>query len=351
MEELKNIRHFQEFKDAVNEELLWDAIKNLFSKIFGNIDKKLADAVANFTKKLDKSKSWEESLKFYEEATKLEIKNMNDSMGTVTGPLGLRKIISDNSSINFIQLQELSNKYGSSELSAKKIFAGQPEAEMFNFDKSDQFNNNLLSASNDKLIELNKITKAYDEKLLTDYLNKNNNLNNVEKPAEQKPAGEQNPAGVQKPVENVNANYVANYVKNDALFEADAEQKPVEQKPAGEPVSGNQTKAVTTTDQNAPPKGNIDALKQSSNTWMTNQLYGFALDKVKKTPKPAKVGNEDAFDTIAKGSKATTLYPNMAKLLRNIVNITDKSKLLKVRDAAALAAGKTPDEFKNEMPL
>ena len=40
MEELKNIRHFQEFKDAVNEELLWDAIKNHFSKIFGNIDKK-----------------------------------------------------------------------------------------------------------------------------------------------------------------------------------------------------------------------------------------------------------------------------------------------------------------------
>jgi len=66
MEELKNIRHYKEFKDALYEEALWGAIKDLFSKIFGKVDKKLSDAVANFTKKLDASRDWNDSVRIFD---------------------------------------------------------------------------------------------------------------------------------------------------------------------------------------------------------------------------------------------------------------------------------------------
>jgi len=54
---------------------------------------------------------------------------------------------------------------------------------------------------------------------------------------------------------------------------------------------------------------------------------------------------------ISKGSKATALHQNLAKLLRNIVNIPDKADLVKVRDAVALANKATPNDYKNQMPL
>ena len=125
MEKLINIKNYEDFKDSLNEELLWAAIKNLFSKVFGNIDKKLADSISNFTKRLDGSKSWDESLKIYEEFTKKDLAETTVSLKTVTGPLGLRKVLYDNSCRIFLELQEMSNKYQTPELQGKKIFLEQ----------------------------------------------------------------------------------------------------------------------------------------------------------------------------------------------------------------------------------
>ena len=365
MEELKNIRNYQEFKDAVNEELLWDAIANLFKSIFAKIDKKLADAVANFTKKIDGAKTWEESVRFYEEAVKVETQDMSTSIQTVTGPLGLRKVLSDNASIVFIQLQELSNKYGSPDLAAKKFFTGQPEADMFNFDKSDKFTGSLVATMDKQITDMNNKDKAYDPAALQTYLTAHNKLEDVEKPVEQKP-GEPAPVA-EKPAEQKtgeeNKQPVANPEKQpapgrggadldnrsvnnnnfiDKLFEQDAD--PAVTAPADKT-------AAKPAEPGALPDGDIKKLVTPSQEWLNKQLYGFSLEKIKKMPAPAKVGQADAFDAVAKGSKATTLFPNLAKLLRNVVNIPDKNNLLKVRDVVATAVGKTPDDFKKEMPL
>jgi len=356
MEELKNLRNYQEFKDAVNEELLFDAIKALFSKVFSKISKPLTDAIANFTKYLDKSKTWEESVKFYDEAVRVEQQAMAESLKTATGPLGLRKILADNTSITFVQLQELSNKYGSADLAAKKIFAGQPEAAMFNFDKSDQFNNNLMASTNAKMMELNKADEpAYDETALKTYLDKNNqDINKVEEAPKQGTTPQANPP----------ANPPAKPPTNPPAETPKQGTTPQANPPTQTSVKSSYTSIFTdklneagtttgTTDLNAPPNGNIESMKVTASKWMADQLYGFTSKKIKEMKAPAKVGQEDAFDTVAKGSKATTLTNNLAKLLRNIVNIPadKKDQLIKVRDVVATAVGKTPEDFRKEMPL
>jgi hypothetical protein len=328
MEELKNIRNFEEFKDSVNEELLWDAIKGLFSKIFAKIDKKLADAVAQFTRKLDGAKNWQESVKFYEEAVTVEQADMKATLQTVTGPLGIRKVLGDNYSIIFVQLQELSNKYGSAELAAKNVFAGQPEAAIFNFDKSEQFNANLINAVNAKVMELGK-GAGFNEQQLNTYLTQHTKIDEVQPAA----------SGA------TNASFI--YSKYNKIFE---EMAP----PTNQAATANPPAAIA----NPPaatgiPQGDLNKLKTDTEGILTNQIYGFTLKKVKEMKPPANVGQADAFDTVAKGAKVTNLYPNLAKLLRNIVNLPEdkKAELTQIRDIVAKATGKTPEDLKREMPL
>lgn len=326
MENLKNIRNFQEFKeDSLNEELLWDAIKNLFSKIFSKIDKKLSDSVANFTKKLDGSKSWEESLRFYEEIINLEKNNLEQSLNTVTGPLSLRKIISDNISVIFIQLQEMSNKYQTGELSAKKIFEGQPDIEFFNFDKAEQLNSKILELSNAKIVEINKLSgNPYNEQKLIEYLKNSSDLN----------------------INNSAQTFTTEKKKiklNDKLFED------INQNNNTSPAASNQQNQQQ---QNQQQKNQIEKLKETTKKWITEKLYLFSINKIKSIKTINKFGNkEDPFDIASKGSKATRITNSVSGLLRNIVNIEDKEKLLKIRDAIALANGKTPEDYKKQFPL
>lgn len=309
MEKLNNVRNYNEFKDSLNEELLWGAIKNLFSKIFAKIDKKLADSIANFTKKLDGSKTWQDSIKLYEEAVRFEQNQMVESIKTVAGPLGVRKVLADNCIINYVQLQELSNKYQSGALAAKAIFANR-EGNMFNFDNSDQFNNNLMQAMNAKVLELGKVS-GYKENELTEYLKNNTNMEQVQQAA----TGE--------------TTSYSNFSKSEKLFE-EVDNKPII------------------------PTGDLAQLKNNSQNWLTNNIYGYALEAVKKVPQPANAGaaaEGDAIDKAVAASKATTLHGSLSNLLKGIINIPDKNTLIKIRDILATSQGKTPQQMKDEMPF
>jgi len=340
MEELKNIRHFEEFKDALNEELLWGAVKNLFSKLFGKIDKKLADAVANFTKKLDASKDWNDSVRIFEQSTKDRQAIAAQQMQGVTGPLGLRKVLHDNASVVFVELQEMSNKYQTPALMAKTIFKGQPEEQMFNFDKAEDFTKNALNAVNAKIMEINKQTQAYKNDELDKYLKANVDVSKVE-------------------TAPTTAATFDNYTQkfSSKLFEQLAANEP-NRNPAQpntpNPPKTDTTKTTTadptTTNQGGAPQGDVNKLKQSGNEWMTNNLYGYSLKKLKEVKPPAAgAGGADPFDAVAKNTKATTNTQNLSKLLRNIVNLPDKDALAKVRDAIATAQGKDPAKFKEEI--
>ena len=314
MEELKNVRNYAEFKDSLNEELLWAAIKNLFSKVFGNMDKKLAASISEFTKRLDGSKSWDESVKIYEEFTKKDQAALAETLKTVYGPLGLRKVLYDNSSRVFLELQELSNKYQTPGLQAKNVFADKPEKDMFNYDTSEAFTAAAVEACNAKILGLNTTVKAYvDEAALKKYLEENKDEKIVQ------------PAAVASTGTTTGTTESRYFNLND--YDKINEQ-----------VVGT------------PPAGNIEGLKTPATDWLTNGLYAASLEKVKAT-KPAiataLAGSKDPFTSVATGSKATANKENLAKLLRNIVNIPDTATLAKVRDAVGNAQGKR--DFKNDI--
>lgn len=322
MENLKNVKNYNEFKDSLNEELLWDAIKNLFSKMFGKIDKSLSDAVANFTKKLDNSKTWQESAKYYEEVVNVQSGNIDESLKSVTGPLGVRKFLSDNISVTYIQLQELYNKYQSPNLSPKKIFENTTEKDIFSYDKSDELKKNLLTICNNKIIELNKLSgNPYEETKLKDYLTKNTTVDEIPDAQNYTPdtRGDVN----QNPTDN-SASDSFKYKGNGLILEAeDANQQ-----------------------QNVP----INKLKESAKQFVNEKLYQYSLKKIKEVKDIKSLGNEDPYDMIAKTSQATKLYGSLSKLLRNIVNL-DKNQLIKLRDGLATIKGGKPGDYKNEMPF
>ena len=201
MEDLKNIRHFDEFKEdainekafidglmlldadqSLNEEALWAAIKGLFSKIFGNIDQKLAAKVDEFAKKLDASKDWNESVRLFEQSSKDRQMLAGEEMNAANGPLAVRKVLYDNASMVYVTLQRMVAKYQSPALSPMKIFEQSKDKQMFSFDKADQFTKNLVVACNAKVLELNKAAgNPYEEVALKTYLESNKEISKVEK--------------------------------------------------------------------------------------------------------------------------------------------------------------------------
>lgn len=322
MENLKNVKNYNEFKDSLNEELLWNAIKNLFNTMFGKIDKSLSDAVANFTKKLDNSKTWQESAKYYEEVVNVQSGNIDETLKSVTGPLGVRKFLSDNISVTYIQLQELYNKYQSPNLSPKKVFENTTEKDIFSYDKSDELKKNLLVICNNKVIELNKKAgNPYDEIKLKDYLTKNTTVDEIPDAQNYIPdtKGDIN----QNSTDNSTFDSF-NYKENGLILEAD----------------------VANQQQNDP----INKLKESAKQFVNEKLYQYSLKKIKEVKDIKSLGNEDPYDMIAKTSQATKLYGSLSKLLRNIVNL-DKNQLIKLRDGLATIKGGKPGDYKNEMPF
>lgn len=338
MNELKNIKHFQEFKDSVNEELLWDAVKSLLSSLFSKMDKKFSDSINNFTKKIDGTKTWEEAVKFMEQADG-DVKNkMTEGLKTVTGPLGLRKLLVDTTNTIFTELMVLFNRYGQKDATPRKIFEGTPNEKMFAFDKAKDFETGLFNFLNTKIIELNKGQNgqfAYDEKALQTYLTNQKDINAVD-PQQPVPAGKTEQAKTNTEIAGGEAEGATgekiNYRLTDKLNEDETPQ----------PV-----------DPNAPPKGTIANLTTPATAWVNEELLGVSLKKLQSMKPPSKIGQEDAFTAVAKNTKVSANKESVAKLLRGIVNLPEDKKgdLIKMRDILATATGKSPDDLKNEIPL
>ena len=310
MDELKNIRNFDEFKDSLNEELLLGALKNLFSKLFAKMDQKLAASVQKFTDRIDKSPNWETSVRALEESARERQVATNESIKNATGPLGLRKALADASEAMFLELQVLSNKYQSANLAAKNIFKGSPDEKMFTADNSEDFKANLPGFLNQKISDLSE--GAYDKNALLTYLNSQTDMDKVE-------TAPTNQSGT--------TNASASYNFTNKLYETN-----------------------TNTTNNGVPQGDINKMKPAATNWVNQQILGDPVKKVKeiKAPAPA-AGGGDPFDAIAKNTKATGNSQGLAKLLRNIVNIPDPNTLAKVRDEVGKIQKKDPTKFAQEI--
>lgn len=130
-----------------------------------------------------------------------------------------------------------------------------------------------------------------------------------------------------------------NAAKTDAIDPAKTTTDPVKTTPV-----------KTRTPKAGVPQGDIAKIKEASTNWMVNELYGYSLTKLKAVKAPAAgAGGADPVDAIAKGSKATKHPENLAKLLRNIVNIPDQATLANVRNAVATQQKKDVETFKQEI--
>jgi hypothetical protein len=396
MDELKNIRTFQEFKEsAVNEEALWDAIKNLFSTLFGKMDKKFSDAINNFTKKLDGSKNWEDAVKAFQEMEKEYQIGFQADMGMVKGPLGLRKLLTDSYTSMYLMCQEMSKcKFQPKDMAANVVFKGHPDEKIFAYPKAEDFKKNLLNAMNAKVIALNKDANMggpyWDEKALEQYLtNANNNkelswddVNKVEtggaSPTTGTPGGDKNAVKQNLPGGQPTEKY--DYISKEKLNEeadpnakpADPNAKPADPnaKPAdpnAKPADPNAKPAdpnAKPADPNAKPADpskppellkdkKLEGATQSLQKFVNEQLLGYSFKKLQAIKPPSKVGTDDAFLSLSKDSKVSDNKDSIAKLMKAIRDLPPdkKADLIRIRAELGKALGKTEDEMKKEYPL
>jgi hypothetical protein len=375
MDELKNIRTFQEFKEsAVNEEALWDAIKNLFSTLFGKMDKKFSDAINNFTKKLDGSKNWEDAVKAFQEMEKEYQIGFQADMGMVKGPLGLRKLLTDSYTSMYLMCQEMSKcKFQPKDMAANVVFKGHPDEKIFAYPKAEDFKKNLLNAMNAKVIALNKDANMggpyWDEKALEQYLtNANNNkelswddVNKVEtggaSPTTGTPGGDKNAVKQNLPGGQPTEKY--DYISKEKLNEeADPNAKPAD--PNAKPADPNAKPAdpnAKPADPSKPPEllkdKKLEGATQSLQKFVNEQLLGYSFKKLQAIKPPSKVGTDDAFLSLSKDSKVSDNKDSIAKLMKAIRDLPPdkKADLIRIRAELGKALGKTEDEMKKEYPL
>jgi hypothetical protein len=377
---LKNIRNYEQFKGSLNEELLWDAVKKLFSTLFGKMDKKLADSINNFTRKIDSSKTYEDAVKFFIEEVNYRMQYVNEIDDNITGPLGLRKVIVDLSEAVYLSLQVMVNKYQNLALAPKNFFKGQPDEKMFSFDTSKDFQANIMNFVNAKIIQMNKTAKngapAYDETALQTYLTQNTDVNSAEALAQLKGGNQQQPAtnNNQQPpppanktidTKNMTGAQLGESFTNEE-YQLDSYGNPVstrnqqqqpnnqnQQQPNNNQQPNNQNQQnqqPNNQNQNAAPQGDIKALETGVLNWVNTVYNQYVLKKIKEIkPTAVSTGKVDPFDNVAKGTKATKNTQNLAKLLRNIVNVEDNNILGNIRDAVAKAQKKDPNQFKQDI--
>lgn len=329
---MKNLQNFEEFRNEQElNEGIFSALQSIW-KFFKGVSKTLQTNIGNYTKKLDNSKTWQDTLtNINSMVIQPNIKYFEENMKTATNISQIRKINYEVHISTFTELNATYKKWDGgnpkSPLTPSAIFVGTPFANMYNFIDTQKFTQNLTNAINGLISTFAK-SSGYPMDDVTKSINSYKDL--TQNPPddkgtttpEQKP--EQNQQQNQQQQNNAirgnsTENRILKFSNFTKLYEAD--QQPTNQQP-------------TT------PEQPIDKLKTENINNFKNNFYG-TMQKKLKAFKPA-VGNtgtdpDKEIDAIAKtmtgSGKNIDSKKNLLKTIKNPKLTADQ--LGKVRDAVS----------------
>jgi len=328
---MQNIKNFEEF---TNEGKFWDALQKI-NRFFKGVNKKLQDSLGNFTKKLETSKDWNNTLSIFNSNILQPYSTyFEDSMKNATTIDQIRKLNYEIQVSTFPALNEMKLKYG---LKPNSVFDDPNLSAMYNFDTTDAFVKNLPNAVN--ALVKNFATKAkYPMDEVDKSINNYKDLtadppktNTPETPAkpEAKPAETPAPANQQQSNNAIRGNstekHIMSYDDYNKIFEAD-------------PAAPAEPTATATT-SNQP----IDTLKQENINVIKNNFYGVMQKKLKAfkptvsgTTETNSVEDKNTQNVVSKMTASGKNTKGKETLLKTIFNDkTTPDQLNKTRDAIA----------------
>lgn len=339
---MKKYEEFLREQESLNEGI-FDALKNIM-KFFKGVNRILQTNIENFTKKLDASKNWQDTLtNINTMVIQPNTKYFEDNIKTATTVSQIRKINYEVHLSTFTELNATYKKWDvtnpKSPINPAVMFIGTPFANMYNFQDTQSFTKNLPNAING-LVSTYAKTSGYPMDDITKSINDYKDLTQnppvgTEKPTEtapEKPAT-QPVKPVTEPVKppvqnnNVNASYTISFSDFKKLNEEDETTTPAS--------------PTTTTSAKPNETGTIDKLKEANTTNFTQDFYGTVQKKLKAFKPATGTGTvspnaqKDVQD-VAKTMKGTQNLDSSKNLIKTISNPKlTKGQLADVRDAVA----------------
>jgi len=372
MEKLKSFEEFK--KEQQMNEGIFDALKSVM-KFFKGVSKTLQTNIGNFTKKLDNSKTWQDTLtNINSMVIQPNIKYFEDGMKSATSVSQIRKINYEVHSTTFTELNATYKKWDGqnqkSPISPSAIFVGTPFANMYNFNDTEKFIKNLPNAINALVTTFAKTT-GYPMDDVTKSINEYKDL--TQNPPEQKTetppdqnkqgtgTGTENKQGTENnPTDTTNnsTNNAKSAVKQNSndtsafdsynVLSYNNFMKILEQgENAGgnspevkapeannnqqQPATDNQQKPADNNQQNQQP---IDKLKTENINNFKNNFYGIMQKKLK------------AFKPTAENT-GTGVQKDVQDIAKTMTgsgqNVDSKKKLLKAMADPKITAGQMAD--------
>jgi hypothetical protein len=344
-----------EQEEALNEGI-FDALKSVM-KFFKGVNQTLQTNIGNFTKKLDASKNWQDTLtNINTMVIQPNTKYFEENMKTATTVSQIRKINYEVHLSTFTELNATYKKWDAtnpkSPINPAVMFTGTPFANMYNFQDTESFTKNLPNAVNG-LVSTYAKTAGYPMEDVTKSINDYKDLTQnppagTEKPAEtttpEKPAT-QPVKPVTQPVKppvqnNVSASYTMSFSDFKKLNE-EGETTPASPTNTTAPASNTPTPSTTPqpTDTTTPAKpnetGTIDKLKEANTTNFTQNFYGTVQKKLKAFKPTTGAGTA--------APNAQKDVQDVAKTMTGSKNIDSKKNLLKAISNPKLTAGQLAD--------
>lgn len=326
---MNNIYTFIEFKN-LNESMIGDAFKNLFKKIMTKLDKRIADNVASFAKKIEGKKDLKEVVPLVNTFLNTSKKILEEDLGKAADLETVRKTVADTCMSIFDTMQVLSKNFNNQEILAKNILADSKYKAIFNYDKLQDFNKNVTKNVNNFIAMSAKVAGIDDKTMKALYA---------------------------KPIYESKENE-----ENEFLFEAEVDQTTTD-KGAETPNNTNQQNPA---DANKPDEGDkkegdnkegatVDAekltkMKDTLKTVINNNILGLIFKKFKDVDKLTSGGGENSkvnkeIQDVAKLMKGSKNLDSKKNLLNTIAGVDKSGTLANIRDVVAKELNIEPDKI------
>ena len=355
---MQNIKNFEEF---TNEGKFMDALKGIFN-FFKGASKKFQDSMNQFTKKIEATKTWDQTYK----ETQVEMNKLNgllnDEINNCQDVTHIRKSLYDYHRNLFTSLMVTSNKLTNQGVDGKQLlpvnfFKGTTFADMYNSQKTEDFVAKKLQGSIDGLVRDMGAKSGYSKDDIEKSIKEVPDLSQVkeEQTTDQtKQTTDQTKQNTEKPAESTTEkpaqqpkteNYTLKFNDFIKILEAAANTPAPTTPPAKPDANTAKPDANTKPDANKPAaptntaKPDMTKFKQQVINDTKNNFFGQIVNKklndfkatVSKTAPAAGTDNTKNVETIAKTMKGSSNIDTKKNILNFITN-ADKNTLKKVRD-------------------
>lgn len=295
----------EELKDVFGEDIntnkgLLGTFKNMFGKLLQNVSDELKKPVEELTKKLDKSKKKENTIKYINDYLRTHNETLTNSLKDTNDIKGIYDIVKDNltsvyTAIN-AGLKSLGEKY-----TFEEMFGDSPKQIQKLFNKNEKnFNKNVENFTQDLLISLGKQHKISKENIMDALEESQNESNNLIKEAD-----ENNPSPEEQEKE------IKDAVDKEESTEESTEDKQKDQ--------------------------NITNFKDSIIKWFQNFIYKNIQNDLKKEKEEKQGSLQDKINNM----ETTDNKDSVNNIISKLTEI-DKNTLIKVRDLLGLTKEDTP---------